>query len=186
MRVSAEDHGVSVKLAVTGAPGSGKAGILRAASSRLGAGPVESRYCGSTEVLRCHWKSDDGIEIALWALSGEADYGAMEELLVRGADGILFVIDVDREKIEGAWAALTALSQHTRRSGYELRAKPLVMQYHRAERHPNFEPEKLDRWLGVPTDQVPRFVTSSASPDRDGMAVDALVERVMRRCAERT
>ncbi len=178
---------VSVKLVIAGAPGSGKRSILEAVAARVDAPPPRSYRAGPLHVLRTLWRDprplDDGtsLVVALLTLEGPAPYNAAEELLVRDADGIVFVIDVEPDRLQGAWESLLKLSDNTRRGGYDLRAVPLALQYHRADRHHGFEPARMDEWLGVPTGTVPRFVTSSSSPDLEGMAIDSVIAQIRRR-----
>jgi len=187
MKWSADRRELGVKVVVAGAPDSGKAEVLQAIAARYGAGrPAHGRAAG-VEVWHSGWSErerlSDGrsLRIALVAPRGRPAYEAAGELLMREADAVLFVIDVDPLRLREGWDALLEVSGQAQRAGFELRSIPLVLQYHRAERHKGFEPEKLDDWLGVPTDLVPRFVTSSASPDAEGMAFDVLLERLLAR-----
>lgn len=181
---------VSVKLVIAGAPNSGKRSILEAVAERVDAPPPRGYRAGPLNVRRTLWRDPrplaDGssLVVALLTLDGPAPYNAAEELLVREADGIVFVIDVEPSRLQEAWESLLRLSDNTRRGGYDLRAVPLALQYHRADRHEGFEPARMDEWLGVPTGTVPRFVTSSSSPDLDGMAVDSVVEQIRRKIDE--
>lgn len=187
MKRSPDNHELFVKVVVAGAAGCGKRSILEALAERYGAESLGSHEIGSMRVQRAAWTDwevlGDGraLHIAVLALDGKISYNASEELLLREADGIIFVIDVEPTKLQGAWDALLRVSDNAQSNGYDLRSVPFALQYHRADRHKDFEPTKLDQWLGVPNGEVPRFVTSSSSPDLEGMAFDAVLDQIVKR-----
>ena len=176
-----------MKLAIAGAPGSGKLEILEAVSARHGAEPPRPHRCGDIVCHRAQWLDADRLgdgrrlHILVQTLQGKVPYNAAEELMLREADGVVFVIDTAPDRLKDAWEALMRASDNAQRNGYELRAVPFALQYHRADRHPGFEPSKLDAWLGIPGGEVPRFVTSSASPDLEGMAFDKVLGELLKR-----
>lgn len=176
-----------MKIALTGAPGSGKLSILESIAKRYGAVPPREHQIGDLRVHRAGWTDYDllaggrPLHISLVTLHGRVAYNAAEELLVREADGVVFVLDVAPARLKEAWEALLRVSDNAQRNGFELRSVPLALQYHRADLHRGFEPAKLDAWLGVPTASVPRYVTSSSSPDLEGMAFDSVLRQVVAR-----
>lgn len=181
---------VSVKIVVAGAPGCGKADLLRALALRLGEVPVREGLIGEARVRRVEaiWPEPcpDGrtLRVTFYALSGGAAYNAPEELLMRGVDGLLLMIDVSPEALRPGSEALLRAAENVRRAGFPLHELPVVLQYHRAERHHGFDAERIDAWLGVPQGSVPRFVTAGHVPDLPGGAVDSLVASLMRRVTE--
>lgn len=176
-----------MKVAIAGAPGSGKRSILSCIAERYGAVPPREHEIGELRIHRAGWIDYDFLgngrvlHVSLVALHGKVPYNAAEELLVREADGVIFVLDVAPDRLKEAWEALLRVSDNTQRNGYELRSVPLALQYHRADQHRGFEPAKLDAWLGVPTGSVPRYVTSSSSPDLEGMAFDSVLRQIKKR-----
>ncbi|MEP4078765.1 hypothetical protein [Haloferula sp.] len=179
-----------MKVAIAGAPGSGKLSILNSIAERFGAVPPREHRVGELRVQRAEWVDYDllgkgrAVHVSLVTLHGKVPYNAAEELLVREADGVVFVMDVAPDRLKDAWESLLRVSDNTQRSGYELRSIPLALQYHRADRHRGFEPAKLDTWLGVPTGSVPRYVTSSSSPDMEGMAFDSVLGQIKKRLGD--
>lgn len=165
------------KLVIAGAPGSGKLAILNSVAARYGAPAPELFDIGSWKVSRTVIKTDRR-RFEVLALDGPQEFQASEELLMKDASGVLFVIDVEPRRLQAAWEALMASAKHARGHGYDLRARPFVLQYHRADRHPGFDPAKLDAWLGVPTGEVSRYVTPDPHPDSRGGAFDALLSAV--------
>jgi hypothetical protein len=190
MRRSSDGREYFVKVAIAGAPGVGKLSILTAIAARYGAVPPREHEIGELRAHRASWIDHDilgkgrVLNVSLVALHGKVPYNAAEELLVREADGVVFVIDVAPARLKDAWEALLRLSDNSQRNGYELRSIPLALQYHRADQHREFEPAKLDAWLGVPTGSVPRYVTSSSSPDMEGMAFDSVLLQIKKRLVD--
>ncbi len=190
MRRSSDGRDYFVKVAIAGAPNSGKLTILDFIGKRYGALPPREHQIGDLRIHRSGWTDYDllgdgrALHVSLVTLHGKVPYNAAEELLVREADGVVFVMDVAPSRLKEAWEALLRVSDNTQRNGYELRSIPLALQYHRADHHPNFEPAKLDAWLGVPTGSVPRYVTSSSSPDLEGMAFDSVLGQIKKRLAD--
>lgn len=190
MRRSSDGREYFVKVAIAGAPGSGKLSILNGIVDRYGAVPSREHSIGDLQIHRAGWTDYDllgngrALHVSVVTLHGKVPYNAAEELLVREADGVVFVLDVAPNRLKEAWEALLRVSDNTQRNGYELRSIPLALQYHRADQHREFEPAKLDSWLGVPTGSVPRYVTSSSSPDLEGMAFDSVLAQIKKRLGD--
>lgn len=129
---------------------------------------------------------DDGrfLNVAVHSLTGDVEYNAAEELLLRSVAGIIFVVDVDPAKFRMTWDSLMRLSDNTKRNGFDLHSVGLAIQYHRADLHPETSPEDLDRRLGVPPGMVPRFVSSSRAPDAEGLAFDSVLSQIKEKLAK--
>jgi len=187
MTVEQDGRQVSVKVALTGAADTGKLAILRAIATRSGSATVREHMVGSIRVHRVEWTEPatlpDGrfLHVAVHSLSGNVEYNAAEELLLRAVAGIVFVVDVDPEKFQFTWHSLMRLANNTRRNGYELSSVGLALQYHRADLHPEVDPAKLDARLGVPPGLIPRFVSSSRQPDAEGLAFDSVLSQIKQR-----
>lgn len=187
MTVQQDGRQVSVKVALAGAADTGKLAILRAIAGRYGSATVREHHVGSVHVHRVEWTEPatlpDGrfLNVAIHSLTGRVEYNAAEELLVRGTAGIVFVVDVDPAKFQATWDSLMRLSDNTKRGGFDLHSVALAIQYHRADLYPDFEPEKLDRRLGVPPGLIPRFVSTSRQPDAEGLAFDSVLAQIKER-----
>jgi hypothetical protein len=187
MTVEQDGRQVSVKVALVGAAESGKLAVLRAIAARFGYATVREHVVGSMRVHRVEWTEPrtlpDGrfLNVAIHSLSGEIEYNAAEELLLRAASGVVFVVDVDPAKFQATWDSLMRLSDNTLRNGYELNSVGLAIQYHRADLYPGFDATDLDDRLGVPLELIPRFVSSSRQPDAEGMAFDSVLAQIKQR-----
>lgn len=185
MTVEQDSRQVSIKVALTGAADTGKLAILRAIAGRYGSATVREHPVGSLCVHRVEWTEPrtlpDGrfLNVAVHSLTGQVDYNAAEELLVRSANGIVFV--VDPAKFQAAWDSLMRLSDNTKRNGYDLYSVGFAIQYHRADLYPDFDPQKLDLRLGVPPGLIPRFVSTSREPDVEGLAFDSVISQIKAR-----
>lgn len=184
MTVEQDARQVSVKVALAGAADTGKLAILRAIAARFGYATVREHPVGSMRVHRVEWTEPltlpDGrfLNVAIHSLTGTVEYNAAEELLLRSAAGIVFVVDVDPAKFQATWDSLMRLSDNTRRNGYDLHSVALAIQYHRADLYPDFDAARLDARLGVPPGLIPRFVSSSRQPDAEGLAFDSVLARI--------
>ena len=184
MTVQQNGRQVSVKVALTGAADTGKLAILRAIAGRYGSATVREHSIGAVRVHRVEWTEPqtlpDGrfLNVAVHSLTGRVEYNAAEELLVRDAAGIVFVVDVDPAKFKATWDSLMRLSDNTKRNGFDLHSVGLAIQYHRADLYPDFDPQKLDQRLGVPPGLIPRFVSTSREPDAEGLAFDSVLAQI--------
>ena len=191
MTVEQDARQVSVKVALAGAADTGKLAMLRAIAARFSTATVREHPVGSLRVHRVEWTESqtlpDGrfLNVAVHSLTGEAEYNAAEELLLRAVAGIVFVVDVDPAKFQATWDSLMRLSDNTKRNGYDLHSVGLAIQYHRADLHPEVDPARLDQRLGVPPGIIPRFVSSSRTPDAEGLAFDSVHSQIRQRLSKK-
>lgn len=160
-----------VKIVLAGVPGSGKAAILRQMADRYAHGSQRVGYAAGGEVFRTDffWPEvlADGrrLRVRLFAVSGCPAYNAVDELVLGGCDGVVFVTGVSPGSLEKGRDALRTLVFNAGRNGYELASRPIVFQYTRVDEVPGFRPEPVDEWLGIPPGSVARFVSGSHGGD---------------------
>jgi len=185
MAVSTADE-IRVKLVLAGAEGSGRAEWLDAFAKRMGNIPVRESTVGATRVRRTEfvWAQplSDGrlLRLRVFAPTGPLAYNAIEQLLMQEADGVAILFDVSPDKLQASRDALLRAADNLQRAGHQLGAIPTVVQYHRIDRHHNFAAEKIDAWIGLPADRIPRFSTPSHSIDAPDGALDTLVGQIAR------
>jgi signal recognition particle receptor subunit beta len=71
--------------------------------------------------------------IQLYTVPGQVYYGATRRLVLRGADGVVFVVDSQRERVEENFESYRSLHEHLLEEGYHPRDFPLVLQYNKRD-----------------------------------------------------
>ena len=181
-----DGQAVVAKIVLTGVPGSGKAAILQQMADRYAHSSVRVGDVGGGEVFRTDffWPESLGdgrrLRVRLFAVSGSPSYNAVDELLLGGCDGIVFVTNVSAEGLVKGRDSLRTLVFNAGRNSYELDSRPIVFQYTKVDRYPGFRPELADEALGIPAGSVARFATGSRSGEDVCQAVEWVVEWVIR------
>lgn len=175
---------VVAKVVLTGVSGSGKSMVLRAMARRYAHESVRVGEVAGGSVFRTEffWPQElaDGrrLRIKLFALSGAPAYNAANELLLTGCAGLVFYADVRPERLDEAREALRSVVFNAGRSGVDLASLPMAVQYHYPGAEPQFDPDKMDQWLGMTPGSVVRFM---ASREGNEGGLCAGVEEVVRR-----
>ncbi|MBP9111897.1 MAG: hypothetical protein KBF88_03770 [Polyangiaceae bacterium] len=121
--------------------------------------------------LRVQKIRDLGIRLQLFTVPGQVYYAATRKLVLTGADGVVFVADTQRPRLEGNAEALEDLERNLLEQGKKLESFPLVFMWN-----------KQDLPTAVPIDELearfnPRKVPSFSSVATKGKGVfDALDE----------
>jgi len=69
----------------------------------------------------------------LYTVPGQVFYDATRKLVLRGSDGVVFVADSQRERMEDNIMSLKNLVENLREYGYDPREIPFVMQYNKQD-----------------------------------------------------
>lgn len=69
----------------------------------------------------------------LYTVPGQVFYDASRKLILRGADGVIFVADSQLERLESNIESLENLETNLRDQGQELAAMPFVIQYNKRD-----------------------------------------------------
>ena len=69
----------------------------------------------------------------LYTVPGQVVYDASRKLILKGLDGVIFVADSQRERMEENIEALNNLKTNLDQQGYNIREIPLVMQYNKRD-----------------------------------------------------
>ena len=91
--------------------------------------------------------------IQLYTVPGQVYYNATRKLVLRGADGVVFVADSQREQMEENIESLRNLHENLLEENVDLKDFPLVMQYNKRDLPDIASIEELDDLLnfkGVP------------------------------------
>jgi hypothetical protein len=91
--------------------------------------------------------------IQLYTVPGQVYYDATRKLVLRGADGVVFVVDSQRERFEDNFASYRNLHESLLDEGVDVRGFPLVLQYNKRDLPGVLEVEELEEafnFRGVP------------------------------------
>lgn len=83
----------------------------------------------------------------LYTVPGQVHYDASRKLILKGVDGLVFVVDSQIERVEDNLDSLHNLKVNLRSQGYEFNSLPMVLQYNKRDL-PNIVPvDELERQL---------------------------------------
>jgi hypothetical protein len=119
------------------------------------------------------------ITIKVHALIGHRQYGALQEVLLSNADGILILLDMEPSQREASMHTVVQTIQNLQRDGADLRRFPVVFLYHRAERTGAAMLQEWDRLLEIENNQMPRFCCASTFGPQSAQAMEALISRTL-------
>jgi mutual gliding-motility protein MglA len=95
------------------------------------------------------------IRFHLYTVPGQVLYERTRIAVLNGADGVVFVADAQRERLQDNLTSLKELAQNISQSGKRFLDFPLVMQYNKMDLPNSLPTPVLDRYLN--TIRVPRF-----------------------------
>ncbi len=103
----------------------------------------------------------------LYTVPGQVFYKASRKLIMKGADGVIFVADSQRERHEANLVALDDLQENLVEYGYDINKIPFVIQYNKRDLPNVLSVEELradlNHW------NVPDFEAVAASPSGPGV-----------------
>lgn len=91
--------------------------------------------------------------LQLYTVPGQVYYNATRKLVLRGADGVVFVADSQREQMEENIESLRNLQENLLEHGMDIREVPLVLQYNKRDLPGVASVEEMEELLnfrGVP------------------------------------
>ena len=69
----------------------------------------------------------------LYSVPGQVVYDASRKLILKGLDGVIFVADSQKERMEENLEALSNLERNLEVQGYDIKQIPLVLQYNKRD-----------------------------------------------------
>src|SRR5437667_12346626 len=69
----------------------------------------------------------------LYTVPGQVFYDASRRLILKGADGVVFVADSQESRLEANVESLQNLEKNLKEQGYELKAVPYVLQFNKRD-----------------------------------------------------
>ena len=86
-------------------------------------------------------------KLQLYTVPGQVYYNSTRQLVLKGADGVVFVADSQESALDGNLESIQNLEDNLKRQGTKIREMPLVIQYNKRDL-PNALPvEKVNREL---------------------------------------
>ena len=77
----------------------------------------------------------------LYTVPGQVFYEASRKLILKGADGVVFVADSQTERMDANAESLRDLIKHLREHGYDLKTMPYILQFNKRDL-PNISSEE--------------------------------------------
>ena len=99
--------------------------------------------------------------LQLYTVPGQVYYNATRKLVLRGADGVVFVADSQREQFDENVESLRNLHENLLEQGFDIREMPLVLQYNKQDLPGVCPPEELEDTLNFRG--VPSFTAAAVS-----------------------
>lgn len=93
----------------------------------------------------------------LYSVPGKVAYEFSSRLLLKGVDGIVFVADSQKERLEANIKALDNLSLVLNDNGYDIKNTPMVFQYNKRDLSTKISLSEISKALNVKS--VPEFET---------------------------
>ncbi len=121
------------------------------------------------------------VRIQLYTVPGQVFYAATRELVLRGADGVVFVADSQRARHEANIESLKSMEEDLASQDVKLRGFPMVFQYNKRDLPGVLEVDELRKDLNPR--EVPEFETTATSGEGVLEALQTLVREVIRSLA---
>lgn len=117
-------------------------------------------------------------KVQLYTVPGQVYYNATRKLVLRGADGVVFVADAQKQQLEENVDSMRNLQENLLEQGLDVREVPLVLQYNKRDLPGVFTKEELDEALNFRG--VPSFEAVAVTGDGVFPTLRAISELVLR------
>jgi hypothetical protein len=159
MELRRQERLAFVKIAYHGPSGSGRGTNLRALQQALradrrgelsvaGSGPERTVQFEFAPLQPIRYREFD-IRFEVMASSGPAPMAATRRLALRGADGVVFVADSSRARLNDTLASYREMAQHLAAQRLETISVPLLLQYNRRDAADALSLAELDEALNA-------------------------------------
>lgn len=119
----------------------------------------------------------------LYTVPGQVYYNATRKLVLRGADGVVFVADSQPEQLEENVDSLRNLQENLLEQSIDIRELPLVLQYNKQDLPGALSPEELDELLNFRG--APSFPAAAVSGEGVFPTLRRISELVLRSLSRR-
>ncbi len=121
------------------------------------------------------------VRLQLYTVPGQVYYNATRRLVLRGADGIVFVADSAPDRREENLDGLRNLRENLRENAVALAGLPLVFQYNKQDLMTARAPDEMDEELN--TREAPFFPAAAIRGEGVISTLRSVSERVLRNLA---
>lgn len=105
--------------------------------------------------------------VHLYTVPGQLFYSASRKLIMKGADGVVFVADSQRARFEANIISMDDLKENLQSYGYDIESIPFVIQYNKRDLEDIVPVEELRGELNPWG--VPDFEAAAGAPDGPGV-----------------
>ena len=99
----------------------------------------------------------------LYTVPGQVFYDASRKLILKGVDGIIFVADSQRERMDANTESLQNLEANLKSQGYDLQSIPYVLQLNKRDLPSALPVEELKKQLVVKSEPILEAIAKSAN-----------------------
>ncbi|MHA1731816.1 MAG: GTP-binding protein [Promethearchaeota archaeon] len=165
-----------LKLIVTGSYQAGKSSIIKFLDQNaMCVEAIDKRGTRTTVAMdHGHWVSRTGVQVTLFGTPGLMRFRVIREILLQGADGILFVFDAANPAADDN--AISILNQVRGKLGLQV---PIVYVAHKSDLPDARDPRVVCEQNYLKPCEI--FKTSVQEPGSVERAVDALVDKILER-----
>ena len=97
----------------------------------------------------------------LYTVPGQVFYDASRKLILKGVDGVIFVADSQRERMDANVESLRNLELNLKTQGYDIRALPYVLQLNKRDLPSAVPVEEMKAKLGLNNESVLEAIAAS-------------------------
>ncbi len=97
----------------------------------------------------------------LYTVPGQVFYDASRKLILKGVDGVIFVADSQRERMDANVESLRNLELNLKAQGYEIRSLPYVLQLNKRDLPSALPVEEMKAKLGLNNEPVLEAIAAS-------------------------
>ena len=117
-------------------------------------------------------------KMQLYTVPGQVYYNATRKLVLRGADGIVFVADAQKQQMDENVESLRNLQENLLEQGLDIRQMPLVLQYNKTDLPGVYGKAEMDEALNFR--DVPSYEAVAVTGDGVFPTLRAISELVLR------
>lgn len=176
---------IRFKVAIVGAPVSGRAAMVKAMAHHYASSPVRIGEIGGGRVARSEFRfpavgtDSRPLHVRLFGVSEEPAYDAVTDLVVEGADAVILAVSLAHDRAMQARLALQKLLTSAQHNGIALDRIPVALTYAISTQGPQLTPEEMDRGLGISPEAIPRFVIAPGSDEVLRAPVEWIIARAI-------